>query len=420
MTDLIVKAYKKIMTAGIRGEVLPCGLAGGTAGLALLAISPSIDDISAEEQKDNFLTLTQISSKKIRQNFNFQAGLFSGLSGYMTVLAAGTSVGYISAKHLKACEPLMKTVLARKIENISAIGWNQLFYAYDVVEGLAGDLLALRYIAEEYELSRPLKSTISLAVDTLVEGISMNHREGPNALLLPSFYPSDAPWYNQQAPHGGYVLGYAHGVPGILSGIIAGRQASGENVQSERQTLSDCINWYLELQEEDGNWPNMLPVGGKSAESVSKRTRLAWCYGSPGVLPLLHYASRTLGCEKAMPTIRKALNGVASTKVGAEGDISPTFCHGWTGIAESLSYLSSTLEGVYLDHEKSMYESAIQNRLLSEKNSEFGILDWESPYTRVSKAGLLEGASGVMLYQFSKRNNETNSAFFRILNSFCI
>ncbi len=408
------------MTAGVRGEILPCGLAGGTAGLALLAISPSFDDISAEEQKDNFLALIQISSKKTRQNFNYRAGLFSGLSGYMTVLAAGASSGYISAKHLKTCEPLMETVLARKIENISAIGWNQLFYAYDVVEGLAGDLLALRYIAEDYELSQALRATISLAVDSLLEGISMNNRQGPNALLLPSFYPSDAPWYSQQAPQGGYVLGYAHGLPGILSGIIAGRQVSGESIQTERQMLSDCISWYLELQEEDGNWPNMLPIGGKLAENTSKRTRLAWCYGSPGVLPLLHYASRDLGCERAAPTIRKALNGVASTEVGAEGDISPTFCHGWTGIAESLSYLSSTLEGFYLDHEKSMYESAIQNRLLSEKDSEFGILDWESPYTRVSKAGLLEGASGVMLYQFAKRNDETNSAFFKVLNSFCI
>lgn len=420
MAKLLNENYEKLMSAGRGDESLPCGLAGGTAGLALLAISPSDDVVGLEEQRRNFFALLQKSSQSLRRNFNPQAGLFSGLSGYMAVLSAGTVAGHVGNRQLSECEPLMREVLSQKIRKIRTTGWNQLFYSYDVVEGIAGDVLALRYISENHTLSDPLKAEIRVALQVILEGISSRGSSGPKALFLPEFYPSNSPWYRQQAPNGGYILGYAHGIPGLLAGAIAGMQLVGNSSSADIQTLFECLDWFLEFQQEDGNWPNMVPLETEDAEGSHKRSRLAWCYGSPGILPVLMHAQRDLGYRNASHAIARAISGIDSAEIGAAGDISPTFCHGWTGIAEALGYVSSSRKDVHLEAKRSAYVSAIEKRLLSDRDTVYGVLDWETPSDRIPKLGLLEGASGVLGYQFARRSNSTNSEFYKILNSYSL
>src|SRR5262249_5555269 len=95
----------------------------------------------------------------------------------------------------------------------------------------------------------------------------------------------------EKHPGGYYNLGLAHGVPGVIA-LLGAACATGVSADQARPMLGDAVRWLLAQQAPDGagfgHWvePGRLRPGP---------TRLAWCYGDPGVAAVLLWAARCVG-----------------------------------------------------------------------------------------------------------------------------
>lgn len=130
-------------------------------------------------------------------------------------------------------------------------------------------------------------------------------------------------------PQGVYNLGVAHGVPGVI-GLLGGACAAGVASAKVRPLLAGAVRWLLAQPQSDG-----VTVGFPSeiAEGMAPMpSRLAWCYGDPGIAATLLYAAR---CVNAPAWAQAALTIArrAAARPRAEAGVrDASLCHGTAGL----------------------------------------------------------------------------------------
>ena len=191
-----------------------------------------------------------------------------------------------------------------------------------------------------------------------------------------------------------YNLGVAHGVPGVIS-VLAGSCAT---LPAARPLLDGAVSWLLSQK---------LPAGSPSAFPYSvgagrrpDPTRLAWCYGDPGVAAALLAAARTVG-EPAWE--REALDigrAAAARPGGRAGVLDAGLCHGAAGLAHLFNRLHQASADLELAAAaRSWYARALAMRrpgqgiggFLAWNEGENGELGWQD------EPGFLVGAAGIGL-----------------------
>jgi lantibiotic modifying enzyme len=202
----------------------------------------------------------------------------------------------------------------------------------------------------------------------------------------------------ERSPNGYYNLGLAHGVPGVVA-VLADACRLGVREERSRELLEGAVRWLLaQRRPDDGKSCYSWSVGPGIEPTPS---RMAWCYGDPGIAAALLYAARAVGREdweaEALAIARRAVQ----TPPDAAGIVDTGLCHGAFGLAHLYNrFYQATGEEVFADAARLWYGRGLEMR-----DPERGIAGFPSYQPiRASESlgwlddpGFLTGAAGVGL-----------------------
>jgi hypothetical protein len=260
---------------------------------------------------------------------------------------------------------------------------------YDLISGLVGFGV---YALERFPRPSAVRC-LEAIVDRLDESAEKNGQE-VTWFTPPEMLPSIT---RDQTPLGFYNLGVAHGVPGVIA-LLADACRLGIRQERARPLLEGAVRWLVpqHLGEQKGAcYPSWI------APDIEPRpSRLAWCYGDPGIAATLLYAARAVGVEEWEST---AL-GIAAHAAGAApedaGIRDAGLCHGALGLAHLYNRIHQAGGGeLFADAARLWYRLGLEMR-----RPEGGIAGFEAwlpgPDRELGWAadpGFLTGAAGVGL-----------------------
>ncbi len=258
---------------------------------------------------------------------------------------------------------------------------------YDLINGLVG--LGI------YALEGLPRPTAAACLERIVA------RLGDRALDE----PEGAAWFNPpetlpehqrlEQPEGLYNLGASHGMAGVVALLGA---ASREGIAAARPLLGRAVPWLLARRLPAGQscaFPHFWTPGSSPGSS-----RLAWCYGDPGMAAALLVAGRGAG-EPAWERVALEVAGDAAGRSEADARVMDAgLCHGAAGVAHIFHrlYCGTGDEGL-ATAARTWYERTLRYRapglgvggFRSWSSGPDGELGWRDD------PGFLEGAAGVGL-----------------------
>lgn len=261
---------------------------------------------------------------------------------------------------------------------------------YDVISGSAGVLM--------YLLSLPaptgrVEQAIASTTSHLVNLVLPERAEAMSALVIrPEQYPMTQ--YERDFPEGYLNLGFAHGLPGIVS-ALSWAARTGVSVPRLTEARDACVRYLLSVGP-DLSWGTGVPVSreGVHGEPTSvDECHVAWCYGGPGVAASLLAAAVTSNNSEVLDAATQAFRRGLEHYRAKGGAISGTFCHGHAGMV--------VLARLFAAHDSAFCCDllALEEELLTYRRAKsiLGVQDQEVPGTMVDDPSLLSGSAGVAL-----------------------
>ena len=239
------------------------------------------------------------------------------------------------------------------------------------------------------------REVLGAALDALAE-LALQEPEGIAWFTPAAFVPD---YQKPRFPGGYYNLGVAHGVPGV-AGLLAAALPTGVRPDLCRTLLTGAVTWILahRLPSTAGSaFPSFVVPGEEPSP-----TRLAWCYGDPGVAAVLLAAARALDRpdweREALAVARAAAARPAAGSLVHDACV----CHGAAGVGHLFNrFFQATGEEAF--REAARYWLATALRFRQEGQGVGGFLYHTSNPERPqesywhAKPGVLEGAAGVAL-----------------------
>jgi len=259
---------------------------------------------------------------------------------------------------------------------------------YDLVSGLAGfGVYALQRIPRPSAV-RCLEAIID-RLDETAESLD----QGISWFTAPELIP---PPRREEYPRGGYNMGVAHGVPGVI-GLLADACRLGIRPEKAHPLLEGAVRWVLShrLREQRASCFPAWVVPGIEA----RPSRLAWCYGDPGVAATLLSAARAVGNEEwERAALEIALH--AATAPDESGVQDAGLCHGAFGLAHLYNRIYHAGGGEpFADAARLWYSRGLDMRHPGRGIA--GFASWEFDADRQlswqTDPGFLTGAAGVGL-----------------------
>jgi len=356
-------------------------LAGGAAGEALLHAYLALHN-GEEHQAERAATLLETAAQILATTV-LPPGLYSGFSGIAWV-----------AEHLQTrlFEPDPEDGDPnREIDEALLAYLSSLTEPdeYDLIRGFTG----LGVYARERLPSPSGAELLERVIDRLAAQAETGP-EGTTWFTPPNRLPD---WQREIYPQGLYNLGVAHGIPAVIA-LLAIACRNGVAADRARPLLDGAVRWLLARQ---------LPAGKGScfgtafvADEEPTASRLAWCYGDPGIAATLLVAARAAGEpaweDKALEVARAAASRPAERSFVRDAGV----CHGAAGLAHLFNrFWQTSGEEVFRDAARFWIEHALELRFPGEGIA--GFRAWHAlagstgQWTAVP--GLLEGAAGVAL-----------------------
>jgi class I lanthipeptide synthase len=353
------------------------GLANGSAGLALLFsyLAEARGDAACADAAMAHLERSLDGMASLAMS----PALFSGFTGVAW-----------TAKHLEGRlfepgeggdgeDPVLETLLSLLQPGTWAGD-------YDLVNGLVGFGV--------YALAALPRPAARQCLEALVEDLASLAEERPPGIAW--FTPSEwlPPHHRALAPAGYCNLGVAHGVPGVIAvlGEICGAGLAADRAYP---LLERAVAWLLAQEHDTGSgrcFPHFQYEGAPREES-----RLAWCYGDPGIAATLLAAARRTGRDdwerKAVETaLRAARRPLESSRVLDVG-----LCHGAAGLVHLFNRLCQATGREELAEAARFW---LRRTLAMRRPGEgvAGFLAWDSwKGGWVAERGFLTGVAGVAL-----------------------
>lgn len=201
---------------------------------------------------------------------------------------------------------------------------------YDVIEGLCGVAnYCMLFLNDE-----KMKKALIIIVEYIIE---ICKDKTIDNLTVPGWYiPSENQFLKHDQdlwPNGCFNIGLSHGIPGMLL-VLCNSMKLNINLPNQIETIikiSDFLMKFHIENEEKNYWGSHISLEEYINNKVNgTASRDAWCYGTPGVAYSLLISGKLLNKREyihssvdAMKQAIKRLNGIYS----------PTFCHGFSGVA---------------------------------------------------------------------------------------
>lgn len=182
-------------------------------------------------------------------------GLYNGLAGVvMVILDAGR---ILNCKELSSAGLQLYSQLEKQLNN------NELPDSYDIIDGLAGILLALVYLNEKHQL-KTLNISHLIAEKIIAGAVDNSH---------------GLSWPIQGENEG--LTGFAHGVSGIAHALMVFSHRTQH--QQAYKASFDAIRFENSLFEtQQSNWASCSSVHSGTSEQSIKH-QLNWCHGAAGI-----------------------------------------------------------------------------------------------------------------------------------------
>jgi hypothetical protein len=261
---------------------------------------------------------------------------------------------------------------------------------YDLISGLSG----LGVYALE-RLPRPTAVSMLERIVERLDELADRTEEGAAWFTQPERLPE---WQREIHPRGNYNLGVAHGLPGVLP-ILAGACAAGVAVDRARPLLDENVRWLLKRRLEPGFGCCFDTTYAPWEEP--NRSRLAWCYGDPGIAAALLASARAVG-EPAWERVALDVGRQSAARPEPESMIRDAgLCHGSAGLGHLFNRLyQETGEEPFAEAARFWFERTLRFQVPGEGVA--GFRAWEvNPLTKEpgwrTTSGFLEGAAGVGL-----------------------
>lgn len=203
-------------------------------------------------------------------------------------------------------------------------------------------------------------------------------------------------------PNGHFDVGLAHGVAGPVAFLAEVLLRVPDAPPETRPLLDDALRWLRaqRISGRDSCYPAMYgPDDGMRAP-----TRMAWCYGDPGVAVALLAAGRALGDDGLVAEAREVARACAGRDPGRGQIEDAGLCHGSAGLGHVLNCLGQDLgDEALIGLARSWFGYALDHRLPDQPLAGFPAVqrrfgpDHHGTPTLTPNAGLLEGAAGVGL-----------------------
>ncbi|HKH45467.1 MAG TPA: lanthionine synthetase C family protein [Thermoanaerobaculia bacterium] len=258
---------------------------------------------------------------------------------------------------------------------------------YDLINGLVG--LGI------YALEGLPRPTAAACLERIVERLAARALDEPEGAAW--FSPPEVLPEHQrlEQPEGLYNLGASHGMAGVVALLGA---ASRAGVAAAPPLLERAMSWLLARRvpaERGFCFPHFYVPG-----SEVRGSRVAWCYGDPGMAAALLVAGRGAG-DPAWERIALEVGRDAAGRPEEQARVQDAgLCHGATGVAHIFHRLHcSTGDAALAEAAQVWYERALRYRIPGLGFGGFrawssdgdGNLDWrEDP-------GFLEGSAGIGL-----------------------
>ncbi|WP_394838010.1 hypothetical protein LVJ94_13950 [Pendulispora rubella] len=271
---------------------LPAGL-DGAAGAALLASA-----LGDRERARVYLDRAIAGAEEL------DAGLHSGVLGICW-----------AAEHIDP-ERVAPNALPLLDELVDVPVWNSY---YDLVYGLVGfGVYALGRLADPGAEGCVEHIVRHLEASAVAAGSGCAwHTDG--RLVLPALKAAD----------GGFDLGLAHGIPGVIA-FLAACVRKNVAAKAARALLEPAVSWLLEQRLPQGTFPAFVARG---ATAPPGPTRTAWCYGDPGVAVALRAAGRALNRPAWEGEAIARMRAIAARPLECTGVEDAGICHGAAGLA---------------------------------------------------------------------------------------
>jgi lantibiotic modifying enzyme len=361
-------------------------LAGGKAGLALFHGYLSRADGSEAQ--------AELSEERLGEAIEalastpMSAGLYSGFTG---IAWAAEHLGRVLAAE-ETGEPGNDEDVNEEIDEavlglLNRSPWRD---QYDLISGLVG----LGVYALE-RVPRPSGIRCLAAVLDRLDEMAERQEQWITWFSPPEWLPPDQ---RESTPLGYYNLGVAHGVPGVIA-LLAEACRLGVGADRARRLLEGSVAWLL-AQRLPGDGGPSCYASFIGPDFEPRPSRLAWCYGDPGIAATLLLAARAVGREDWE---REAL-ALAARAAQAPSEISgvrdPGLCHGAFGLAHLYNRIYQAGGGeLFADSARRWYRLGLEMR--SPERGVAGFSAWAPGEDRemvwTDDPGFLTGAAGVGL-----------------------
>jgi lantibiotic modifying enzyme len=261
---------------------------------------------------------------------------------------------------------------------------------FDLISGLVGcGVFALE------RLPRPGAAHCLARIVQQLDDMAEKRPGGVTWLTPPDMVPRD---HLSRAPCGYYNFGVAHGVPGVIA-LLASARAAGIARSTADSLLEGAVAWLKSCALPPGGdtvFPKWIPKGMPMREP----SRLAWCYGDPGIAATLLHAAR---CADEPAWGREAVRwalAAAATPLSRSGVLDAGLCHGAAGLTHLFNRMyQATGEEPLSDAARIWLQRTLGLRREGEGIAGFLSYkpqpDPERPW--VAQSGFLTGAAGIGL-----------------------
>jgi hypothetical protein len=275
----IVRDIAEALPAAAMREGRPtASLASGLAGQALfyayLALSTA-DEAAA----DHAAELVEQTADDLA-NTPMAPNLYSGFPGVAWAMEHLQGRLFESSGEDEGDDPILE-IDAALLAPLSRTPWTG---EYDLIGGLAG--------LGVYALERLPRPGAAAVLEQVVLRLAELSEEMPDGTAWYSPVDRIPEWQREFHPNGYYNLGVAHGLPGVVP-ILAGACAAGVAVERARPLLDSSVRWLL-ARRLGPESPSCF-AGSFYPDQPPSPTRLAWCYGDPGIAATLLAAARAVG-----------------------------------------------------------------------------------------------------------------------------
>jgi lantibiotic biosynthesis protein len=361
---------------GPKSSLSEPSLSQGDAGLALFhaAMARSWPDSGHEQRARERLEQAEAALAEVP----LVPGLYAGFTG------VAWAVQHQMAE--SGAEDRLEAIDEALLELTGQSPWT---HDFDLIHGLAGFGV---YAVER--LPRPSAALLLGRILDRLEETAERHPEGLTWRTEPELLHES---WRRELPDGGYNLGLAHGVPGIVG--LLGLMCRARILQRRaRRLLERAVTWLLAQRLagcDESSYPAWLAPGRTAAPA-----RSAWCYGDPGVAAALLLAARGAGEpaweREALALARKA----ARRPVDRAGVVDAGLCHGSAGLAHLYNRMAqATGDELLAQAARTWFRRTLEMRregqglagLTVWTHGEDGELSWNAD------PGLLNGAAGIGL-----------------------